>query len=365
MQETATDTDLCPCCGNPLPLGLFARTHLASLPMAIRMMTHSSEDLDDIDVGESVIRAADRTFLLCEAPLPISWRQSPVRVRTWVECDARTAARLASQDTPPGLNTFVGQGVLASDIAFFSGSIGATVAIIPGEELPLIHRVEDRRVISLPSRPSHDQLVALYRRSWGNQDPVVDSNPAFRSKLNTALQQMFSRPCYREPVEPPAPLAGINPAEVLVAPPFDVGEEVSMATIGCSEVFYSGAPTELVSTVRNPSPEFVKSFSEFCYLSRLNSTLVDHGLIIPERTKIPDTPRMSSWLLLRPSAFQDVIGDTLEVDNEEVRLLAAIPIYPEEEFHANQAGSESLIERLISFDLDLADLSRPNSCQSP
>lgn len=356
---------ICPCCDKPLPLGLFSHVHLAPLPVAIRIMLAGGEDEEAIDVGETVIRACGRSFLLCEAPLPLSWRQSPVRVRTWVECDARTADRLANSPGSSGLDSFVGEGVLASDLSFFSGSVGSAVAIGAGEGLPIIHRVGDDRVQALPNRPSHDELVAIYRRGWGNADPVAEADPEFRYALNAALQEELGRPCYRQPVEPPAPLAGITPAELLVSPPFDVGEEAVMATIGCAEVFGKQPPTELIGLVRNPSPDFVKSFSEFCYLSRLNRNLIGHGLIVPEYTKIPDTSRMTSWLLVNPSSVRHSIfqNDSLVVKGREVQILTAIPLYPEEQSFGQQEGVEALLDNLAAEDIDLTDLHRINSCK--
>ena len=349
--------NICSCCGEQLPMGLFAKIYSAPLPLAVRLMPQDTVQIDD-----RLIRASGRVFILCLAPLPLSFANSPVKVKSWVECDERTALRLSSSVAPAGLDNFVGEGVLASDLGSFAGSIGAGVAISAGETLPVIRRVLDDRILALPPRPSHEDLIDIYRQTWGNSRPVVDADPVFRLALNRELQKSFSRPCYRRPVEPPASLSGISPAEILVAPPFDVDEKAFMATIGCGEVSGVGMPTEMVTSAYNPSPEFVHSFAEFCYLSRLNSTILARGLVVPERQTIPGTSRMSSWILMEPSsADNSLIQDTLVVEDREVQILAAVPLYPEENFFAQREGVAALFDRLDRSEASLADLSRPSS----
>ena len=77
---------LCPCCDEPLPLGLFAHEPRALLPQAVLDMHNSGFPVGDC-YEETIITAAERWFVACRSTLPMDWDDSPVTVGVWVEVD--------------------------------------------------------------------------------------------------------------------------------------------------------------------------------------------------------------------------------------------------------------------------------------
>lgn len=357
----------CPCCGKPLPLGLFAKAFEAPSSWAVSQIEEEGEYVahaSDALADEGLIEIAGRFFARAVLPLPLSLPESPVRARVWLEIPGDSAAILLVT-SPQGMAT-AGQGQLASDLPGFPGISGAPCSweLPVGSDELVIRWCADERILSLPKRPNHDQLAALYRRLWGNPNPITPDDPQLRAAVIAHWHEALGRPLYRQPVEPPPMLAGYRAPELAIGPPLDTGGDAVMATIGCAEEPNpDGGRVEIVAWAADPSEKFIESFSEFCFLSRLSSEPLAHGRVVPERRVIPGTEGMHGWVLLDPALLggperELVAGPIRSPEGEEVQVLAAVPLYAPEIALAVGMGPRELLELFERHDVDPLDLKR-------
>jgi hypothetical protein len=117
----------CPCCGEEIPLGLFARDAKVILPAAVALMNDAGHPIEHC-FGDQIILASSRWFVRCMATLPLDWDESPVRAWAWAEVDQVVAVRLGHlmAGEASGLEA---SGVLACDVPGFPGTIGSRVAL--------------------------------------------------------------------------------------------------------------------------------------------------------------------------------------------------------------------------------------------
>jgi hypothetical protein len=342
---------LCPCCQNiELPLGLFAKSPEPAVPASISRMLQLG-DLKASTVSEELrdgcVEWGGRAFMRAETGLPPVWLDSPIKLNIWVEIPRRYLKR----DTD-----WVAEGILAEDVPGFPGSIGSVTTVEYTDGNALVRMIEDERIVALGNHPSHDKMARLYRAVWGNFDDVIGAEFPLRRRLAEAWRERIGRPTYRSPATPPPGLAGIEAAEIIIAPPLDTGGEVLLGTIGCAEALSPAyTKTELFTSACDPNPEFIKSFAEFCYLSRINERAFQHGTIIPEREKIMGTEDMNAWLLMNPSWLDENIEDMLD---EDVIILSAVPLHYEEMQYAHDRGPGKLVEELQESGANFADLDR-------
>jgi hypothetical protein len=347
----------CPCCGRTLPLGVFTRPAIVKQPLAVKLASEHGERMVE---HAGVIEIAGRTFLAADASLPLVWPESPVQISTWIECDARYRDKLTTAREGKG-EAWYGNGWLAADVPGFPGSIGSSVyfSVTPGQITPRLRRVDDTRIAGL-GRLNHEQLIGLYRQVWGNRDSVVDADLVLRGLVYQAWSDRIGREIYRQPIAPPPPVSGIVPAELLIAPPRDTGDEAALATLGCAEAARTPEhAAELITWVRDPGPEFIRSFAEFCYLTRMSRPRLAHGAVISERVAIPQSNEMSSWLLARPW-WEGETWSEIPYQQQTIQLLAAIPLCPAEKAFAERRGSRELLRALEAANADFADLQRPS-----
>jgi len=351
---------LCPCCGHRLlPPGLFSANPDLPTPLPLQHMLDADE-LGTSLLEDEVLFSCGRFFARAELPLPLTRLDTPIRVKGWVEIDKDIFDELV--DISEGqLNHLRAAATLACDIPGFPGSLGAKVMIerIYGVSATMIISCADGRIGSIPGDLGHDDMAALYRCIWGNEDEVAEADPELRKRVGYALQEFIDRPTYRKKMTPPAGLAGIEATDVIIAPPLDTGEEAILATVGCSDTAVAtGSPVELIAWVRNPSDGFIRSFADFGYLSRLNDNPIRTGMIVPENPSIPDTDdRMAGWLLWSSDRLKKVVG-IKDTEGRTVQLLEAIPLYEIEMVFAQAFGSDTLMRHLEESETDLSDLTR-------
>jgi hypothetical protein len=351
----------CPCCGDILPLGLFAHHARVLLPKAIFEMNRVGYPLEHC-YEETILSAAGRWFVAVDATLPLDWDESPVRVLVWLEVDQRYADRVGSvlAGERSGID---GSGVLACDIPGFAGTMGARglFRIESGWSRPRLLSVHDARIRRLHGYGGHEGLVELYRRCWseGASIYVAPAHLALRATVGNAWRALIDRPTFRSPIEPPPRLAGIHPAELIIAPPIDTGGLLCAATLGNAEANPKQA-VELSVFAYDPSDAFLRCFAEFCYWSRGTSTPLRYGTIVADQ-HIPDG-EMEGWLLCWPWWISDE-WKRAEVYYADVRvqLLTAIPVYSDEIAYARRRGIRALRHHLEESGLDVADLKRASA----
>jgi hypothetical protein len=362
----------CPCCYNEdLPLGLFSRQVIADEPIVFTIMANHDEDDDIIFLTPYLAKSFERYFLKVVCPLPLGRINSPIIPQIWLEINLDEAETILHLDTFPQergtINSINGVGKLANDLPGFFGSLGSYAYFYKQQGSPaVVTDCLDSRIQTIPENLDHQGMVDLYRQIWGNIDMVTEANLQQRADINSYWRKLVGAPVYRQPVMPPPMLSGIKPTEILVAPPQDTNDEVFLATIGCSETL-DDHKVEIIAFARNPSEEFIQSFSEFSYLSRINHDPVESGMMIRERFSVPDSDQqMHGWLLQSPSwrypkeklAFKDKQG-------QEIHVLEAIPLHGFEIMFAETFGIEALLDHLQDDDVDLADLKRPPAVPLP
>ena len=342
----------CPCCGSPLPLGLFSETAEVALPDPVAQM-RAARVSDEQVSGQHVIIAGQRTFLRAAASMPLDNPASPVRVRVWAEVDDGAMLAL-SQAAETGASARV-TGRLACEWPGFPGSLGSQVTVqsAPAGELPRIVGARDHRLRALKGALSHEHYMLIYRALFGGSAPVTDADLSLRAVTAAAWRDLAGRPTFTREIAPPAALAGIQPARLVIAPPLDTGATALIATVGIAEAAGERA-VELAAWVRDPGAGFVDSFGEFCYLSRQMPAPED-GAVMREQPHIPDCENMVAWMFCRPWW-----ADTPPVTHagREVTLLAAVPIRERELEFAQGYGPRELAGRLELYDVDVADMHR-------
>jgi hypothetical protein len=335
----------CPCCGKEKALGLFEKTPRIELPLAVQVMIESHQ-LADTNLSRSEpILACGRFFLPVSASLPLHQAKSPVSSKTWIEVDEAIYRDYLNETLTSC------QGRLAADIAGFPGSIGAEVECSKGSELEIL-KCADKRLSALPRSPDHQDYVRLYRQAWGNTETPEPANHELRQVIVDYWQTSLKRKGHRHQIEPPPFLAGIDPAQVMILPPLDTGEKALLSTIGCAEAPMHGTRLEVVSSVYDPSSNFINSFGEFAYLSRVKHEAPSPEMIITEKEAIPGTKEMSAWLL------RDSSRPGPSYRNQQIKLLKAAPLTVDETAFAAQFGGRELIEALDTAKADLSDLGR-------
>lgn len=348
----------CPCCGAELPLGLFSQTACVEAPFVVQQRRDAGLTDDGLS-SPSVIIAGDRSYLLADASLPIDNPHSPVSVRVWVEVAAPVLMALSGAiDAGDPVSA---EATLACDWPAFPGSIGSHVRVQTqrGRPLPRITFCSDNRISRLSGQLSHDHYTVLYRLTFGGPGNVVDAEPHLRAVTAEAWRQIAGRDLFTREIAPPPGLAGIQPAQVVWAPPRDTGRRAFMGTIGIAEATPDHR-VELAAWVRDPGDAFMASFGDFCYWTRQTQGAPRPGTVIPEQPHIPDSDGMAAWLFCEPWW---VDAPTVTVGDSTVALLAAVPIHEQELTYARNAGAEDLIGRLELFDVDVSDLRR-QSCVS-
>jgi len=364
--EAHNDSRPCPCCGKPLPLGLFSKHYEAGFPWAAERIEQDGElsaEISDALADGGLVEIAGRFFVRAEMPLPVSLPESPVRARVWVEIPADNAALLLVTG-PQGVAS-AGEGHLASELPGFPGLIGSPCAweLPAGANELVIRWCADERIDQLPEHPDHDQLAGIYRMLWGNPGPVVPDDPELRAAVISHWHETLERPLYRKPIEPPPMLSGYRAPELAVGPPLDTGGDAVLATIGCSEQpGPAGERVEIVGWADDPSEEFIRSFSEFCFISRLSDEPLGHGRVVPERRVIPGTEGMHGWLLVDPPLLgeerHERVGEVIPSPSGEVKVLAAIPLHPAEMALAAGMGPKALFDLFERTGHDPLDLAR-------
>jgi len=352
---------LCPCCRQErLPIGLFAQNPEIVMPDALQQMIENGQVANSLP--SETLYACGRFFCKVDVLLPLGRMDSPICARIWAEIEQDDFEELSYIEEGAVLEVEI-EGILATDIPGFPGSIGSRVLIEHNQQrlLPVIINCSDQRLQMFDSDADHDTMVDLYRRVWGNDAGVAEADPEMRATVNEQFHSLIKAPLYRRYMTPPPGFAGIRPAEVLVAPPLDTGDEAVMATIGCSDVAAEhSSPVELITWVRNPSDSFIKTFADFGYLSRLNEDPITKGLLVPERPGVPGSnDKMFGWLLWdlwKEPEEKDILTGT---HGEEVKVLSAVPIHEIEVLFAHAFGPERLAQLLFAEDVDPADLTRP------
>lgn len=340
-----------------LPLGLFSETAKTRLPLAISLALEAKEI--DLQENSGIIEALGRCFVMCQAGLPLA-SNGPVQIKTWIECDHRYVSKIqALRQGKPG--NIYGQAVLAADVPGFAGSVGSVVAfsLESGETLPQLRRIDDQRINDL-SNLEKDALAGLYRKTWGNTKDLIEADVDLRAATEAAWILRNGEASYSKDVQPPPSVAGMTPAALLVWPPRDTHYPVSLATVGAAEAAREKNPAEIMTTVRNPTPEFITNFSEFCYLTRMTTTVLKHGSLISEKTALPGSQDMHAWVLVKPW-WEDDDWSQIAVGAQPVDLLYAVFVKKSEQEYAQRRGIKELIRALETSDLDLFDLHR-ESC---
>lgn len=356
----------CPCCGQDKPLGLFDLRPQINLPLPVEVAAQSGADERDVLRHRDVVGFADRWFLNCEASLPLGRLDSPIKVGLWIELSPQQLQ--AVQAVRRGERRQAsGRAHLACELPGFAGSIGALCRyrIRAGDELAQIVDISDRRLALIPEDAGHETMAALYRRLFGNTEPLADAQALRRALAEASLRQQVGRAVYDSEITPPPQLAGVEPAKLLVSPPLDTGEAAFMATVGCADWAPDGhEPVEIAAWLRNPSNQLIECFSEFAYLSRMNSRPITSNYVVRERRPIPGTDdSFVAWMLVDPwwlSADEGVV----RLDGG-VRLLAAVPLYPSEVEYAKVFGTEDLASELMMTSEDLTDLNRESVAALP
>jgi hypothetical protein len=347
----------CPCCERPAVPGLYEHRPVVATPLAVERLS----DIAGHPVGvedDPFLTVHGRWFVPCKVTLPLA-SNSPVEIRVWLEITEDEVARIKAVIRGER-RSFSGLAPAASDFPGFPGLAGAgcRYRIRSGQEIPEMVSCTDRRVADIPEELDHDGYSALYRRIWGNEDPLPEINFLARHQVRSDWSDWLGRKSYSRLVAPPPRLAGIDPAEVLVAPPVDTNEPALLVTVGCCDV--PGADNrlyEMICTIRNPSEEFITCFGEFSYISRMNPDRIGPGAVVPERSSVPDSDEeMVAWLLTWPW-WEEEPPET-EVLGERINYLVAIPLYSVEAAYATFRGVDELIRAFITQDPDLASLER-------
>jgi hypothetical protein len=314
---------------------------------------------DDGLSSPSVIITGDRSYLLADASLPIDNPASPVSVRVWVEVDAAVLMALsAAIDAGDPVRA---DARLACDWPAFPGSIGSQVSVSSqsGSPLPRIVACSDNRISRLSGNLSHDHYTVLYRLTFGGPGNVVDAEPHLRALTARAWREVAGRELFTRDIAPPPGLAGIQPAQLVWAPPRDTGRRAFMGTVGIAEATPDHR-VELAAWVRDPGEKFMASFGDFCYWTRQTQGPPRHATVVPEQPQIPDSDGMAAWLFCEPWWVE---APSVSVGETTVDLLAAVPIHEQELMFARTAGAQDLIGRLELYDVDVSDLRR-ESCVS-
>lgn len=340
--------DMCPCClRQEASPGLFEKMPESEKPV---LLQGREQEIDDS--GE-VLESAGRFFLLAKMPLPFHRESTPIVPEVWVEVSEQAAGKI--RDVLLGeRRSYSGAAQLATDLPGFPGTAGSPCRLRFRKEGEVID-CTDTRISTIPADLDHQEMAALYRILWGNDNPVPAARHALRKEVRQALHNHVSQRSYTRQVEPPPQLAGIDPGEVLVFPPLDTGKPARLYTVGCSDVEDGrGGVYEIATFLQNPSDELVRCFGEFVYLSRMNPAAPLPGQVVPERNPIPDSDgRMIAWILLYPWDFGFVSGS--------VNYICAIPLLDREVAFAAIHGSERLAEELRASSEDLTALRR-GSC---
>jgi len=280
----------------------------------------------------------------------------------WVELDEHAFARTAGAVDGGSRDSFQVKGSLACDWPGLIGTMGSGVIVrvnpTAGGELRVIDAT-DTRLRALRGARTHKQLVGLYRMMFGFGREVMEADGALRSLQRSRWERFAGRPCHIQPVEPPASVAGIRPAELLIAPPLDTGEEALLCTLGNAEA--STERSEVACWARNPSDAFIRSFAQFSYWSRVNGDGPQQNILVSDhRGRVPDAQDKSAWLVCRPFFLDE--GELSLACREDftVSVLAAIPVSSDESIFAAIRGPAELIRRFEWDRTDIFDLDRPS-----
>jgi hypothetical protein len=349
--------ELCPCCQQPATPGLFEHRPVVATPLAIERLSDIAGEPVGVE-DEPFLTAYGRWFVPCEVFLPLG-SKSPVQIRVWLEIsesDVRNIRAVIRGER----RSFSSAAPSGCDFPGFPGAAGSLCRyrIRSGQEIPEMTSCSDSRISEIPDVLDHQGYAALYRRIWGNEDPLPEVNYLARHQVRSDWQEWLERRTYSRLVAPPPRLAGMEPAEVLVAPPVDTNEPALLVTVGCSDVpgdnnrYY-----EMSCQIRNPSEDFIRCFGEFSYISRMNPSRIGPGAVVPERTSIPDTDEeMVAWLLAWP--WWEPSSPETRVLGDSISYLTAIPLYSVEAAYAAFRGTEELLRAFIDQDPDLASLDR-------
>jgi hypothetical protein len=341
---------------------LFAHQLRVLLPKAVLDMNKAGQPLEHC-FEETIVSAAGRWFVAADATLPLNWDESPVRVLVWLEVDNRYSNRVGAVMRGESISTD-GNGILACDIPGFAGSMGARAIfrIERGQARPCLLDCNDTRIKKMHGYGGHAGLVELYRRCWseGLSTDVVGAHPQLRATVGNAWRELIDRPTFRRPIEPPPRIAGIQPAELIIAPPLDTGGVVCAATLGNAEANPRHA-VELSVFAYDPSDAFLRCFSEFCYWSRGTSRPLRYGSILIDNI-IPDCNEMKGWLLCYPWWIGgDWEQAEVYCENVRVRLMTAVPVHPQEITYSHQHGTRALMHLFELADTDVANLHRESA----
>jgi len=343
----------CPCCGEAEVVeGTFSNRSGYQSPLPAEMSGTRQDALADW-----LRHANDRFYCQMECPLPLARVDSPIIVTAWVEISRDTATMLIDAE---GDHCITGSGHLASDIPGFEGSIAASVKFVKmGEHTANIVECNDNR-LDLNANLDHTEMLALYRRTWGNPNPLVAADPALRKTIFEHYQTVFERKFIRRDTPVPDPLVGSPATEIALAPPMDSWDEVIVGTIGYSEPETTNLPPlEVVASFNNPSEELLDVFGQFGYISRsFRPEYPFLGALVHEQKLIPGSKQISTWVLgpVQKISDEEAIVRAEEEDSA-LMLIQAYPIYQSEIQLAANIGVRRLVKRIVE-ECDVSDLNR-------
>jgi hypothetical protein len=345
----------CPCCGKDEE-NIFLHQPYALQPLALQWSREESEIV--VRQEESGIVFLGRYFLQADIPLPLKRKDSPIVPRVWIEVSEEVFYSLKEVYSGAKRRMSAG-GVLACDIPGFPGTVGSPLRfrlLSPTSEIEIIS-LADSRIEAIGDDLSHNEMVSLYRKTWGNTGYVPRVSLQRRSEVSKAWEEYLGTSLFSRETETPPQLAGLPPGEVLLAPPLDTNRKAVFCTVGCSDVRQSnGRRVEIASWIRNPPDDFIRCFGEFAYLSHLNPQIIAPGAVIPEQNPIPGSQgQMFGWILVIPWWVEE---DSFFVDDQEVSILAAIPLLASEIRFAAMIGVDNLLSELENTDVDIYSLLR-------